>query len=152
MFLISSSSCSCLCPMHWSQVISWKWRCSPSSTNRRCSNYIWVINNFIVYWGVACIRVLMVRFLSNLRALVFMFSQNGNEAWVARYLLLLEVNKHDCHLLTRLLLKNHLKLFSLTNFTPISFISCPATEQNGRLFADNSANGQQAITSGDQDL
>ena len=43
------SSCSCLCPMHWSQVLSWEWRCSWSSADRRCSNYIWVINNFIAY-------------------------------------------------------------------------------------------------------
>ena len=44
MFLISF--CSCLCTIHWSQVLSRKWRCSWSSANRRCSNYIWVINNF----------------------------------------------------------------------------------------------------------
>ena len=43
------SSCSCLCPIHWSQVLSWEWRCSWSSADRRCSNYIWVINNFIAY-------------------------------------------------------------------------------------------------------
>ena len=47
MFLISS--CSCLCPIHWSQVLSWEWRCSWSSADRRCTNYIWVINNFIGY-------------------------------------------------------------------------------------------------------
>ena len=29
--------------------ISWEWRCSWSSADRRCSNYIWVINNFIAY-------------------------------------------------------------------------------------------------------
>ena len=29
MFLVSS--CSCLCPNHWSQVLSWEWRCSWSS-------------------------------------------------------------------------------------------------------------------------
>ena len=38
MFLVSS--CSGLCPIHWSQVLSWEWRCSWSSANRRCSNYI----------------------------------------------------------------------------------------------------------------
>ena len=27
----------------------WEWRCSWSSADRRCSNYIWVINNFIAY-------------------------------------------------------------------------------------------------------
>ena len=45
MFLISS--CSCLRPIHWSQVLSQEWRCSWSSADRLCSNYIWVINNFI---------------------------------------------------------------------------------------------------------
>ena len=44
------SSCSCLYPISWSQVLSWEWRCSWSSTDRRCSNYIcWVINNLIAY-------------------------------------------------------------------------------------------------------
>ena len=54
MFLISS--CSCLCPIHWSQMLSWEWRCSWSSADRRCSNYIWVINSFIAYWGATYIR------------------------------------------------------------------------------------------------
>ena len=45
MFLVST--CSCLCPVHWSQVLSGEWRCSWSSAGRRCSNYIWVMNNFI---------------------------------------------------------------------------------------------------------
>ena len=47
MFLVSS--CTCLCPIQWSQVLSRKWRCSWSSADRRCSNYIWVINNFIAH-------------------------------------------------------------------------------------------------------
>ena len=47
MFLVSS--CSCLCPIHWSQVLSQEWKCSWSSADRRCSNYIWVINKFIAY-------------------------------------------------------------------------------------------------------
>ena len=42
------SYCSCLYPIRWSQVLSWEWRCSWSSADRRCSNYIWVINNLIV--------------------------------------------------------------------------------------------------------
>ena len=42
-------SCSCLCPNHWNQVFLRDWRCSWSSADRRCSNYIWVINNFIFY-------------------------------------------------------------------------------------------------------
>ena len=47
MFLVLS--CSCLCPIHWSQGLSREWRCSWSSADRRCSNYIWVINNLIAY-------------------------------------------------------------------------------------------------------
>ena len=47
MFLIAS--CSCYCPIHWSQVLSREWRCSWSSADRRCSNHIWVITNLIAY-------------------------------------------------------------------------------------------------------
>ena len=53
MFLISS--CSCLCPIHWSQLLIPEWRCSWSSSDRQCSNYIWVINNFIAHYGVTYI-------------------------------------------------------------------------------------------------
>ena len=58
MFLVSS--CSCLCPIQWSQVLSREWRCSWSSTDRRCSNYIWVIDNFIACYGASYIRDLTV--------------------------------------------------------------------------------------------
>ena len=47
MFLISA--CSCLCAIYWSQVLNGEWRCSWSSADRRCFNYIWVINNLIAY-------------------------------------------------------------------------------------------------------
>ena len=53
------SYCSCHCPINWSQVLSQEWRSSWSSANRRCSNYKWVINNFI-QWGVTYIRGLTV--------------------------------------------------------------------------------------------
>ena len=53
---VSCIPCSCLRSIHWSQVLSWEWRCSWSSADRRCSNYIWVINNFIAYWGAIYIR------------------------------------------------------------------------------------------------
>ena len=56
MFL--ASSCSCLCAIYWRQVLNWEWRHSWSSADRRCSNYIWVINNCIA-WGVPYIRCLM---------------------------------------------------------------------------------------------
>ena len=54
MFLVSS--CSCLRSIHWCQVLSWEWRCSWSSADRRCSNYIWVINNFTAYQGATYIK------------------------------------------------------------------------------------------------
>ena len=58
MFLVSS--CSCLYPIRWSQVLSWEWRCSWSSADRRCSNYIWLINNLIAYQSASYIRDLTV--------------------------------------------------------------------------------------------
>ena len=41
-------------------MFSREWGCSWSSTDRRCSSYIWVINNFIAYKGVTYIRGLIV--------------------------------------------------------------------------------------------
>ena len=38
------------------QVLSRDWRCSWSSADRWCSNYIWVINNFIAYKVTLYIR------------------------------------------------------------------------------------------------
>ena len=38
-----------LYPSHWSRVLSREWRYSWSNADRRCSNYIWLINNFIAY-------------------------------------------------------------------------------------------------------
>ena len=64
MILVSSSSCLCL--IHWSQVLSREWRCSWSSADRRCSNYIWVINNFIAIRGTPYIRCLTVACGTNL--------------------------------------------------------------------------------------
>ena len=40
--------------------VSREWRCSWSSADRRCSNYIWVIDNFIAYQGAPYIRDLTV--------------------------------------------------------------------------------------------
>ena len=47
--MILVSSFVCLCPIYWSRVLSREWRCSQSSADRRCPNYIWVINNSIAY-------------------------------------------------------------------------------------------------------
>ena len=41
-------------------MLSREWRCSWSSADRLCSNYIWAVNNFIVYQGAAYIRHLTV--------------------------------------------------------------------------------------------
>ena len=48
-WMVLVPSCSSIYLIHWSQVSSWEWRYSWSSADRRCSNYIWVINNLIVY-------------------------------------------------------------------------------------------------------
>ena len=58
------SSCSWLCVMYWSQVLSREWKYSWSSSDRRCSNYIWVINNFIAYKGASYIRGITVHWYS----------------------------------------------------------------------------------------
>ena len=50
------SSCNCICPIDLSQVLSRQWRCSWSRVERRCCNYILVINNYITYCGAAYIR------------------------------------------------------------------------------------------------
>ena len=55
MFLVSS--CSCLCPIYWSQVLSREWRCSWSSADRRCSNFIWVINTLLPSWVLLILEV-----------------------------------------------------------------------------------------------
>ena len=58
MFLVSSRSC--LHAIHWSQVLSRERRYSRSSADRRCSNNIWVMNNFIAYSDASYIRDLTV--------------------------------------------------------------------------------------------
>ena len=58
MLLVSSGSYLYL--IRWSHMLSWEWRCSWSSANRQCSNYIWVINNFIAYYSASYIRDLTV--------------------------------------------------------------------------------------------
>ena len=46
------------CPIHWSQMLIWERRCRWNSANKRCSNYISVINNYIAYKGAPYICVL----------------------------------------------------------------------------------------------
>ena len=65
--MIIASSRIWLCPIYGSRVLSREWRCSWSNAARRCSNYIWVINNLFAYKGAPYIRDLTVRLLlSNL--------------------------------------------------------------------------------------
>ena len=48
------SSCSCICAIYWSQVLSREWRCIWNSADRRCCpNYIWVISSSIGYYDAA---------------------------------------------------------------------------------------------------
>ena len=60
MFLVSS--CSCLCPVHWSPVLSRKWRCSWSSAGRQCPNNISMMNTFIAYLGSLILEILRYYF------------------------------------------------------------------------------------------
>ena len=42
-----------LMPIQWCQLLSREWRCRWSSADRRCSKYIWVIDNFIgTHWNI----------------------------------------------------------------------------------------------------
>ena len=59
-FLLSSYGC--FLSIHWSQVLSREWRCSWSSADRRLSNYIWMINNFIVYESATYVRESVVTY------------------------------------------------------------------------------------------
>ena len=69
------SSCSRLCPIHWSRVLSREWRYSWSSADRRCSNYIWMINNLISNSGAAYIRDLTVLWIGPV-------GTNFSEIWI----------------------------------------------------------------------
>ena len=64
----------CFCPMYWRQVSCRELRCSWSSADRRCSNYIWVINDFTAHSGAPYLRGLMV----SLSLLTFYFISRSN--------------------------------------------------------------------------
>ena len=60
-----ASSCACLCPISWGELLSQEWRFSWNSANKRCSNYTWVINYFIAYLAASYIRGLaLMAFIS----------------------------------------------------------------------------------------
>ena len=51
-------SCSCLNPIHWSQVLSREWRCDWGNADKPCSSYICGIRKIIAYWCATYIRYL----------------------------------------------------------------------------------------------
>ena len=55
--MILVPSCSCLCPIHWSQVLSRQSRCSWSRSYRRCSSYIWVNHNSNTFGATYVVRL-----------------------------------------------------------------------------------------------
>ena len=65
-------SCSCRCLIHWTQGLCQEWRCSWSSADRRCSNYIWVMNDYIAYKDATYIRGLTVKtiFLDEVNSII----------------------------------------------------------------------------------
>ena len=79
MFFVASSCC--LCPIHWSQVLSWEWRCSWSSTDRRRSNYIWVFSNFIAYTGGTYIGGLRVTVIQVMTSCCQATNHHLNQYW-----------------------------------------------------------------------
>ena len=79
--------CSCFCPSHWCQVLSREWRRRWNSADRRCPNYICVINNYIHYLGWSYIDVSRHSLIHKLSKLIsqswkcnsiMMTSSNGN--------------------------------------------------------------------------
>ena len=108
MFLVSS--CSCLCPVYWSHLSSWEWRCSWSSADRRCSNYIWVINNLIAHQCAPYIRELtvdselIIDILSGMGCLLWVLGENQSLPLLWRHNGRDSVSNHQSHdcLLNRL--------------------------------------------------
>ena len=81
MFLLSSWNC--LCPIYWCHVLSWKWRCSWSCAVRRCSNYIWVINNSIAYRGASYIKDFTVTICNTMRLIRVINFPIWNWMWMS---------------------------------------------------------------------
>ena len=111
MFLVSS--CSCLCPIQWNQVLSRDWRCSWSSAGRRCSSYIWMINKCIAYLAAIYIRCLTVRIDSEHRIRLHI-QRNG---------VLSFQSKHRIRLQTHKCLKQRKKV--IINYVPVDGSESP---------------------------
>ena len=67
MFLVRS--CSCLCPIHLSQMLRQEWRCSWSNAKRRCSNNMWVIWSAILLPIQVCIILEVWQYLTVFKSL-----------------------------------------------------------------------------------
>ena len=83
-------SCCCLCAIYWSQMLSREWRCSWSSTDRQCSNYIWVVNKFITYQGVSYIRDLTVTRMTNTKLINSLYTESFKKKNVLAFSTILE--------------------------------------------------------------
>ena len=101
------SFCSDRCPTHWNQVLSRGWRCSWSSADRRCSNHIWVINNFIAYQSASYARDLTVHgMISSVTKVVCVLSY--------RYRLLLVFALDGLWMIVRISRGKHISMFVIS--------------------------------------
>ena len=126
--LLLVSSCSCLYPIRWSQVLSWEWRCSWSSADRRCTNYIWVIYNLIAHLSASYITDLTVRIFSvgsRLITCFFCFYSSkyvvGNERYIYIYISIYIYLSVDIY--KRLLIHNKFRCF--INFHYVASLASP---------------------------
>ena len=113
MFLVLA--CSCLCSIYWRQVLSGEWRCSWSSADRRCSNYIWVINNLIAYNSASYIRDLTVLLMHGLISLwsVQLISTHNDDLISFLYVNFISISQFLLHiLLLRQCYSQRMTLFS----------------------------------------
>ena len=78
------SSCNCLCPIPRSQVLSREWKCSWNSTDRRYSNYNWVIKKFIAYEYATYIRGLTIQVFF---VFCLIFTSIPSRSWMAAHML-----------------------------------------------------------------
>ena len=110
--MILVSSCNCLCPIHWNQGSNQEWRCSWSSADRRCSNYIWVINKFTAYKGVSYIRGLTVTYEQSISNTLSEFSR----------LQLIEASTNGCYIVNTIVTSKILYLSIYISFGCISHV------------------------------
>ena len=146
--MILALSCSCLSPIHWSQVLSREWRCSWSCADRRCSNFIWVINKVIVYSGVSVWwthKRHSIVYLKNLTALgdkrlyegnsIIKLCLKGNVKMTKVFLITLLLLAIASHFSGRATWMQRFGCPSRNNF--FFFVNSSPPGQNDRNFTDN---------------